>query len=229
MPDAQLTERELAELCGVSRTPIRDALRRLEAEMLVQRSDTQRWFIRKWDVDHVEEVFSLRCMLESHAAMRATTRATTAEIDELERLNDTILRAIGDEGSPDIPAFLAANGDFHRVILEAARSDRLATMRRVVFEPSSSGPDDARLQPTPSPAQPRGSRRVDFRLPPPRSRLGAAGHGKPHPSCFHDGLAARRQADIDRHRPHRLAAGRRWRWRAKSRGPQTCRTRDVGN
>ena len=137
-PDTQLTERELAELCGVSRTPIRDALRRLEAEMLVQRSDTQRWFIRKWDVDHVEEIFSLRCMLESHAAMRATTRATTAEIDELDRLNDVILRAIGHDGSPDVPTFLAANSDFHRVILEAARSERLATMRRVVFEPSSS-------------------------------------------------------------------------------------------
>ena len=134
----QLTERELADLCGVSRTPVREALRKLEAEMLVERSETQRWFIREWDADPIEELFTLRAMIESHAARRAASRITPAELAELERINDVILKAIDGADAPDIAAFLTANQEFHRVILAAARSDRLATMRRVLYEQSSS-------------------------------------------------------------------------------------------
>lgn len=54
----QLKEEELADLCGVSRTPVRDALRRLEAEMLVRRSDTQRTFVPEWPTSEVEEIFT---------------------------------------------------------------------------------------------------------------------------------------------------------------------------
>ncbi len=136
--DQKLTERELAELCGVSRTPVRDALRRLEAEMLVQRTDTQRWFIREWNVDQIEEIFTLRCLLESHAAMRAASRMTDAEFAQLEQLNGTIFDIIRDESQVDVANFLAANNEFHQLILEAARSERLTAMRRVLFEPSSS-------------------------------------------------------------------------------------------
>lgn len=137
-PDRQLTERELADFCGVSRTPVRDALRRLETELLVQRSDTQRWHIRKWNVDHVEEIFTLRCLLESHAAKRAASRITDNEIAELEQINAAILDSIDNGTEPDVQTFLACNSDFHRVILEASRSERLIAMRSVLFEPSSS-------------------------------------------------------------------------------------------
>ena len=137
-PNQQLTERELADLCGVSRTPVRDALRRLEAESLIKRNATQRWFIKSWDANAVEEIFSLRSMIESHAAMRAASRITEDEILELERLNRTILSLLDDGAGGEPQTFVAANDDFHRVILEAARSERLATMRKVLFEPASS-------------------------------------------------------------------------------------------
>ena len=47
-PGTQLTEEQLADICGVSRTPVRDALRRLEAELYIVRSGSQRAFVADW-------------------------------------------------------------------------------------------------------------------------------------------------------------------------------------
>ena len=44
-PGAQIGEEHLAEICGVSRTPVRDALRRLEADLFIKKSESQRTFV----------------------------------------------------------------------------------------------------------------------------------------------------------------------------------------
>lgn len=132
-PMSQLKEEELAVMCGVSRTPIRDALRRLEAEMLVRRTDTQRTFVPDWSPDEVEEIFTLRGLLESHAAARAARFATLAEIDTLRGYNDAIGRAIG-QANFDPEAFVENNRLFHNLILSIAKSERLAKMRGMIVE-----------------------------------------------------------------------------------------------
>ena len=58
-PGAQLKEEQLAELCGVSRTPVRDALRRLEADLYIVRSGSQRAFVADWSREEVDEMFAL--------------------------------------------------------------------------------------------------------------------------------------------------------------------------
>ena len=70
-PGEQLKEEELADRIGVSRTPIRDALRRLEAEFFIARSDSQRSFVAEQSVEDIDEIFTLRALLEGHAAARA--------------------------------------------------------------------------------------------------------------------------------------------------------------
>jgi len=132
-PMTQLKEEELAEMCGVSRTPVRDALRRLEAEMLVRRTDTQRTFVPDWSPDEVEEIFTLRVLLESHAAARAARFVTADEIEMLRGYNDLIGRAI-DEPGFDSETFVANNRLFHNLILTIAKSDRLAKMRGMIVE-----------------------------------------------------------------------------------------------
>lgn len=132
-PGAPLREEQLAERCGVSRTPVRDALRRLEAELFVIRSDSQRTFVADWSDEDVEEMFTLRGMIESHAAARAATRIVEARIDELATLNAAIATAIGGK-RPDIGAFLDHNRDFHRIVLEAAASPRLSTTLATLVE-----------------------------------------------------------------------------------------------
>jgi DNA-binding GntR family transcriptional regulator len=135
-PLTQLKEEELAEMCGVSRTPIRDALRRLEAEMLVRRTDTQRTFVPDWSEDEVEEIFTLRALLESHAAARAARFITADEIETLRGYNKLIDRAINGPRGLDIEAFVTNNRHFHNTMLAAAKSERLVKMRGMIVEQS---------------------------------------------------------------------------------------------
>lgn len=135
-PGTQLKEEELAESCGVSRTPIRDALRRLEAELFVRRSDSQRSFVAEWSIDDIDEMFTLRGMLEGHAAARAAARVSGADIAQLRAHNDAIDAAINGQRRADIEAFLDHNRQFHAIVIEAAGSERLSAMlARLIEQP----------------------------------------------------------------------------------------------
>ena len=134
-PGTQLKEEELAQLCGVSRTPVRDAMHRLDAEMFIQRSDSQRSFVSQWSIDDIEEVFTLRTMLEGHVAARAAERVTPGMLAQL-YANIAAIDAAIDRAHPDLDAFLANNAQFHALIIQAAASDRLAHMvNRLVLQP----------------------------------------------------------------------------------------------
>ncbi len=132
-PGSQLTEEHLAEICGVSRTPVRDALRRLEAELYVVRSDSQRVFVADWSLEEVEEIFALRGMLEAHAAGRAARRLTSAQIESLRGFNADLRDAVM-RPAPDVAAFLEANRAFHNLIIDAAQSPRLAANLATLVE-----------------------------------------------------------------------------------------------
>ena len=90
----QLTEDQLAQITGVSRTPVREAVRRLEDELLLVRSDTKRLFVADWSRDDIEEMFTLRQMLECHAAERAARRLTRGQVAALELVNRELKAAI---------------------------------------------------------------------------------------------------------------------------------------
>jgi DNA-binding GntR family transcriptional regulator len=126
-----LREEELAALCGVSRTPVREALRRLEAEYLIRRTEGARSFVADWSHDDIAEMFALRAILEGHAAARAATRIAAAALDQLAALNDDIEAAIP---AGDTDRFLAANRQFHAIVLDAAQSPRLAAMLGALVE-----------------------------------------------------------------------------------------------
>ena len=132
-PGEQIREEHLAETCGVSRTPVRDALRRLEAELFIRRSDTQRSFVANWSLDDIEDSFVLRTMLEGHAAKRAATRITWDQIERLKIDNKAIRRAV-EQDAPDVPTFLDHNRQFHTIVMEAAASPRLSNMLGQIVE-----------------------------------------------------------------------------------------------
>lgn len=129
-PGEQLREEELAERIGVSRTPIRDALRRLEAEFFVTRSDSQRSFVADQSVEDIDEVFTLRAMLEGHAAARAAAVGGPVLAKRLRKIVDKA----GDDW--DVDGFLDHNADFHAEIIAGAGSELLAMMlARLVSQP----------------------------------------------------------------------------------------------
>ena len=130
---AQLAEEALAERCGVSRTPVRDALRRLEADLLITRTDTQRSFVTDWSLSDVGDAFELRAMLEGRAARRAAERMTDSALTRIRGTNALRFEAIN-QPVPDVAGFLDANRDFHSEILEAAASRRLAALLGTLIE-----------------------------------------------------------------------------------------------
>ena len=130
---AALGEEALAQRCGVSRTPVRDALRRLEGELLVTRNETQRSFVADWTLDDMAEAFELRTMLEGHAARRAAERMDDSARGRLREINRALGRAV-ERADPDIAAFLDTNREFHAVVLETAASPRLAALLGSLIE-----------------------------------------------------------------------------------------------
>ncbi|MDI1296179.1 MAG: GntR family transcriptional regulator [bacterium] len=134
-PGTQLKEEQVAELCGVSRTPVRNAMHRLEAEMFIERTESQRSFVAHWSDADVADLFSLRTLLEGYAAEQAVSNMTDAMIERLQDNCDRTALAIN-APTPDTDVFLKENAAFHGLILEAAGSDRLASMlRRLVLVP----------------------------------------------------------------------------------------------
>ena len=129
----QLTEDQLSQITGVSRTPVREAVRRLEGELLLVRSDTKRLFVADWSRDDIEEMFTLRQMLECHAAERAAKRLSREQIAALETLNRDLKAAV-EETPPDVTRFLEANRAFHEAIIEAADSPRLGQLLAKLIE-----------------------------------------------------------------------------------------------
>ncbi len=130
---SQLGEEALAERCGVSRTPVRDALRRLENELLVKRNEAQRSFVADWSLGDVADAFELRAMLEGHAARRAAERMDDHTLQQLRTCNQAIYEAV-QAGPPDVIGFLEGNRDFHALILETAQSRRLASLLGSLIE-----------------------------------------------------------------------------------------------
>ena len=132
-PGKQLTEEKLAEITGVSRTPVRDAVRRLESEMLLVRNESKRIFVADWSRDDIDEMFTLRQMLEGHAAERAAHRITTEQIDRLDKVNRELREAV-ELPEPDVASFLNANRIFHDIITDAAQSPRLKQVLGMLVE-----------------------------------------------------------------------------------------------
>lgn len=133
-PGTHLKEGELAEMIGVSRTPIREALRRLNAEGSVHFMRNHGAFVADWSVDEIKEIFDLRAMLEGYAVERAAERATPEQVARLRELAEEML-ALEVKGTPDALSSIAtANGEFHRIITQAAGTRRLSTMMAQVVE-----------------------------------------------------------------------------------------------
>lgn len=123
-PETQLKEEPLARELGLSRTPIRAALRRLVDDGLATSRLGQGVRVAKWSDREVEETFQLRMLLEPYASFLAATRGGEALIAALDACNDAMARGIG-RGSRGIGEVQAANGGFHHALLDASGSPRL--------------------------------------------------------------------------------------------------------
>ncbi|MCG8442879.1 MAG: GntR family transcriptional regulator, partial [Caulobacterales bacterium] len=122
----RLPEEKLVDACGVSRTPVREALRRLVVEGFVEIEPRQSARVASWTWEEIEEVFDLRSVLESHGARLAAKRATNAHLEALRRHAAAIEDAYADRDESFEATFTESNAAFHRTVIEAAHRPRLA-------------------------------------------------------------------------------------------------------
>ena len=125
-PGDRLRETEISGRLSLSRTPIREALRRLEADGVVEHRARIGAVIRTLTHEEVVELYEMRLVLERTAAEMAAKHAVSAEIDELDAINAEIKAAT----TPERAA--ALNQDFHRCIYLATRNRFLLETTRAL-------------------------------------------------------------------------------------------------
>jgi len=116
-PGAVIDERDLIERLGIGRTPIREALRRLALERLVEVYPRRGMFVTGVDVRQLARLSEVRAVLEPEAARLAAERATGADRADLEALLEEL-----DSGESEL---MALDERIHRAVYRAARNDLL--------------------------------------------------------------------------------------------------------
>ena len=118
-PGEWIRQERLARELGVSHTPIREALKQLEAEGLVEHVPYRGVRVVEFSLDDVVDIYTMRSALEGLAAAAAATLITPEELAEIRRLHDAMVAC----KSPvdDLPKIRELNRDFHRRIVLASR------------------------------------------------------------------------------------------------------------
>lgn len=116
-PGERLVERTLCEKLGVSRTVVREALRHLETEGLVETLPQQGPAVVRPDPNQAAQVYEIRALLEAEASRAAAERATPADVARLNAANDTIQAAFKDGTSRDV---LKATTAFYHILFTVA-------------------------------------------------------------------------------------------------------------
>lgn len=130
---SRLPEEDVAARAEVSRTPVREALRRLAAEGFVTFIPNRGAQVASWSEGDLQEIFELRALLESHAAGLAAARITPAQLVTMHDLADQMEQAAGRATARALDRIAELNTAFHRTVLAAAESPRLRTLLETVI------------------------------------------------------------------------------------------------
>ncbi|RYF14904.1 MAG: GntR family transcriptional regulator [Comamonadaceae bacterium] len=130
-PGSWVDEVKLAQEYGISRTPLREALKVLAAEGLVTIKVRRGAYVTEMSERDLAEVYHLLALLESDAAAVVAQQASAAELKELQKLHRELENAVKDR-----ERFFALNESFHMRLLEIAgnrwRNQMVADLRKVM-------------------------------------------------------------------------------------------------
>lgn len=121
-PGSKLNERELCEMLGISRTPLREAFKVLAAEGLIVISPNRGASVYKMSEAELREMFELMSGLEAFSGELACERITADEIAEIKALHYAMLAC---RAQNDLPGYYSRNQAIHDKINEAARNSAL--------------------------------------------------------------------------------------------------------
>jgi DNA-binding GntR family transcriptional regulator len=130
-PGERIVELALAEQMGVSRVPVREALKVLHAQGIITGGGHRGYRVAAFDAETVQNVVEVRLMLES-ILLRGAIRSWRAGIGDLSGLHAALERMEQAAAIGDRLASLGADLAFHRAICEAARNDIAATLWQAI-------------------------------------------------------------------------------------------------
>ncbi|MDJ0657269.1 MAG: GntR family transcriptional regulator [Xanthomonadales bacterium] len=126
----RLKERDICTELEVSRTPVREALRRLEADGLVRLEPRRGAVVTELGIDEANEIFSLGALLESFGAGLAARRASPDDVAALDRLLDEMSQLLQSGHDQVHLEYMRLDHDLHGRIVEIAANRRLAALLR---------------------------------------------------------------------------------------------------
>ncbi len=124
-PGERVSEPELADRFGISRTPIREAFRQLESEGYLTVIPRKGAVVASLSERDIEEFYAIKIILEGFAAKMAAEKLTTKDIERLETINDR-LQQLADAGN--VKNFFRVHNEFHEVFIKAAGNEKLYEM-----------------------------------------------------------------------------------------------------
>ncbi|HPW41942.1 MAG TPA: GntR family transcriptional regulator [Bacillota bacterium] len=130
-PGERLMEVQLAEKMGVSRTPIREAIRKLELEGLVVMIARKGAYVADLSIKNITDVLEVRAALEGLASGLAALRMTEEEIKDLELTARHFEQAMN---SNDVEGIIQTDIEFHEKIFKATRNEKLLQLTNSLME-----------------------------------------------------------------------------------------------
>ncbi|HIJ95595.1 MAG TPA: GntR family transcriptional regulator [Desulfuromonadales bacterium] len=119
---SRVSEPELAERYGISRTPIREAFRQLESEGYLTVIPRRGAVVSSFSPKDVEEFYAIKSILEGYAARQACEKLSDKDIDRLQGINDKLAELARQS---DIRHFFKIHSDFHDLFIKAADNEKL--------------------------------------------------------------------------------------------------------
>lgn len=133
-PGEKLTEAGLAKAVGASRTPVREALRRLHSEGFIEWETNIGARIPEWRPEELWDLFAVRAQLEGAVALRAARHITVEEREQLGELSRQMDELAEHPEIGYLDRIAELNGEFHRIIMDASRNQRLSSLLSAVVQ-----------------------------------------------------------------------------------------------
>jgi DNA-binding GntR family transcriptional regulator len=132
-PKEPLSESKLASILGISRTPVREALKKLKSEGIIISSDKKGYFLNVPTAHEIKDLYEVRAILELAAVKFAIQRLDSDEIEEFEKklLKFKAELNNGDEGRSDL---VKLGKELHFFIIERAGNRKLEELVKTLYE-----------------------------------------------------------------------------------------------
>jgi DNA-binding GntR family transcriptional regulator len=121
----KVKESDLCEKLGVSRTPVREALRTLSSEGLINLIPQKGAFVSEPPIEKIKEMLDIMALLEGEAGRLATKRLTTIELSKLEAMHDELETHFANQNTEK---YLQVNFRYHRLIQDLAGNETLSNI-----------------------------------------------------------------------------------------------------